>query len=141
MKRLATISRAGACLALLAFWAGTAVADPDPFGSKFNNYQCYEVTAMSGSVVDHSVKVADQFAKYGQNAARLLYLCNPVSLDGEPIAAKEVHLACFLTDPSGTQNLEPQTVFLKNRFGKQKVALAPASRLLCVTTTKSHKPF
>ncbi|MEM7428942.1 MAG: hypothetical protein AAF441_22885, partial [Pseudomonadota bacterium] len=65
--------------------------------------------------------------------------CNPVSIDGEPIAAKEVHLACFLTDPNNNSHLKPQTVQLQNRFGEQKAALRAVSQLLCVTTLKKHQ--
>ncbi|MDH3740528.1 MAG: hypothetical protein OER56_02925 [Hyphomicrobiales bacterium] len=122
----------------LAVLPATANALPDPFGDKFNNYQCYNVERYDGKIVDPSVKVRDQFGKYGQFAAKLVMVCNPVSIDGAPIAEPKVHLACYSTDPNNDGDLKPQTVLVQNRFGEQKALLKRVSTLLCVTSIKKH---
>ena len=49
---------------------------------------------------ERRVDVKDQFGKYRQFAANPVMVCNPVSINGEPIKEPEVHLTCFRTDPA-----------------------------------------
>ena len=121
------------------FAMGTAAqAEHDPFDYKFNNYQCYKVQKWDGKVINPDVKVRDQFGKYGQYAIRPVLLCNPVSINGKPIANPEVHLVCYSTDPNNDGDLKEQQVAVHNIFGDHKLALERVSQLLCVTSTKKH---
>jgi len=113
-------------------------AGGDPFGGQFNNYQCYEVLKTDGKIQNNNVTVTDQFGKYGQYVAKLRYVCNPVSIDGQRVPEPEVHLACFITDPNNNSHLKEQQVLTSNRFGDQKSVLNRVSQLLCVTSKKEH---
>jgi len=122
---------------LMIAGTATAVAQSDPFPDQ-NNYQCYQVEKVDPASVNEKVKVEDQFGGYGQFVANLVTVCNPVSINGEPIANKEAHLTCYRTDPNNDGDLEPQTVAVYNRFGEAKVALRRVATLLCVTAKKEH---
>lgn len=130
-----------ACFATLtaSMFSGTAYAEKDPFGNKFENYQCYQVLKEDFKFAkERRVDVEDQFGKYRQFAAKIVTVCNPVSINGEPVKEPEVHLACFRTDPANNGHLKEQTVFVQNRFGEGKVQLEKVSQLLCVTSIKKH---
>ena len=116
-----------------------ANAEKDPFGGKFENYQCYRVIKEDFKFgKERRVDVKDQFGKYRQFAANPVMVCNPVSINGEPIKEPEVHLTCFRTDPAQNQHLKEQNVYVQNRFGEGEVLLEKVSQLLCVTSTKKH---
>ena len=109
-----------------------------PVSGKFDDYQCYKVQNWDGKIVNPSVKVEDQFGRYGQYAARPVLLCNPVSINGKKIRAPEVHLVCYQTDPNNDRDLKEQAVAVHNIFGDHKLKLERVSQLLCVTSTKKH---
>ena len=119
--------------------SSSAIAAPDPFDNKFENYQCYKVLKDGFKMdKDRTVDVADQFEKYRQFAIKPVLVCNPVSINGEKVKNPEVHLVCFSTDPAGNGGFKEKQVYLKNRFGEGDVVVEKVSQLLCVTSIKKH---
>ena len=113
-----------------AFSTGQA-APKDPFGGKFDHYQCYDIVD-GGSGLKANLKLNDQF---GENAAAIVkpaMLCNPVDKNGEGIPAKEVHLVCYTIK---TEKSQTRVVAIQNQLEEAKYYVK-GPQMLCVPSTK-----
>ena len=130
----ATLSVMAALALSLAPAVGvTPAAAQDPFGGKFDHYECYTVIKAANQLAT-KVTLADQFSKDTAMTVTAHFLCNPVDKNGEGIPAKEVHLVCYdivVANPSK----QPFHVVTVNQLEKNELYVN-GPQMLCVPSTK-----
>ena len=122
---------ASLALALGASFGVPQAAAKDPFGGKFNHYQCYNIVD-GGSGLKATLKLSDQFGDNVGTILRPVMLCNPVDKNGEGIPAKEVHLVCYTIKAEKSQT---HVVTIQNQLEETKYYVK-GPQMLCVPSTK-----
>jgi hypothetical protein len=100
---------------------------PDP--TTLDHYKCYR--GKFPRFAGRAVTLFDQFGSEQTQVMKPVFLCNPVSKNGEPIQDRLNHLKCYALRPKRTR----QTVTVTNQFGTKTVKLG-RSKLLCVPSAK-----
>jgi hypothetical protein len=121
--------------AAITLLAGPALAAPDPFGGKFNHYQCYDAVDWS-KLPEGAYKTKDQFASNEVKIVKPLFLCNPVDKNGEGIPAPEVHLLCYEVEQA-KPDTSTYSVIVGNQVEENRYAVRKP-HVLCVPSTKRH---
>jgi hypothetical protein len=103
-----------------------------------DHFMCYVVT--SGTPINQSVTLTDQFRTTGTTVTTPNWFCNPVDKNGEGIQDPEDHLTCYLVNqiPFG-----PTPVSIRNQFHQFDGTTIPTPQFaigdligLCVPSTK-----
>jgi len=89
-------------MVLLALGLGIAVTSAaqaqggkNPPGVNPTHFLCYRVSQSAPLKPPASVKLADQFGGLGTKIGNALFLCTPVSKNGEELKDKTTHLTCY----------------------------------------------
>jgi len=108
---------------LLALGFGVAVtsgaqAQKNPEGVNPTHFFCYRVS-QAAPLKPVAVKLSDQFGGFGTKIGNALFMCTPVSKNGEELKDKITHLTCY-------------QVAAKNAGRKVKVTHQLGSQILTV---------
>jgi len=120
-------------LVLATTFAAPEAAAKDPFGGKFDHYQCYRIVDW-GSTLQAGVKLKDQFRLDKAAIVRPSLLCNPVDKNGEGVPQPKVHLVCY-TIKVGNPDGKTYGVVVQNQLETNKYYVRDP-QLLCVPSTK-----
>ena len=83
---------------------------------KGNRYVCYPVEGIRGEErTPGPVKLKDQFGSGSARLQKVRFVCNPVSINGKPVADPKTHLVCY--DAIQT-TIKPKVVSVEDEFGK-----------------------
>ena len=112
---------------LLAIALGIAVTSvapaqvqaKDPPGVNPTHFLCYRVSQTAALKPPAEVKLKDQFGAFGTKIGNALFLCTPVSKNGEELKDQKTHLTCY-------------SVSAKNAGKKVKVAHQLGTQVLTV---------
>lgn len=107
----------------------------DPFGGKFNHYQCYDIVDWS-TRPEGAFSLDDQFQRDKAKIVRPLFLCNPVDKNGEGIPAKAVHLICYEMQP-GNPSGDVYRTEVNNQVEKNSYYVRNP-HIMCVPSEKRH---
>ena len=140
MFRISHSATAGVVLtAAIAFTLTTGAGVPqaqakDPFGGKFDHYQCYQIRDWSGKPLETTVKLKDQFRSDAATTVRPVLLCNPVDKNGEGVPEPKVHMVCYSIK---VENPDKATykVKIENQL-ESNVYYVGGPQLLCVPSLK-----
>jgi len=124
--------------ALLAIGLGIAVisAAPaqaqskDPEGVNPTHFLCYRVSAAS-KLKPTEVKLKDQFDSFGTKIGNPLFLCTPVSKNGEEVKDTKTHLTCYQVSAKNAG----KKVVVVHQLGKQQLTVG-GSVVLCLPSLK-----
>jgi hypothetical protein len=121
---------------LLALGLGIAVTaaaqaqGANPPGVNPAHYLCYRVS-QAAAVKPVAVKLKDQFGAWGSKIGNALFLCTPVSKNGEEVKDEKTHLTCY----SVAAKNAGRRVKVTNQFGSQVLTVG-GSVVLCVPSLK-----
>ena len=108
----------------------TAQAQKNPEGVNPTHFFCYRVSEQR-PLKPVAVKLADQFGGFGTRIGRALFLCTPVSKNGEAVKDKETHLTCY----SVAAKNAGKKVVVRHQLGEQQLTVG-GSVVLCLPSLK-----
>ena len=114
----------------IAALAAAPAQAKDPPGVNPTHFLCYRVL-QSTALKPTAVKLKDQFGAFGTKIGRPLFLCTPVSKNGEPVKDERTHLTCYQISAKNAA----RKVRVVNQFGSQILAVG-GSVALCVPSLK-----
>jgi hypothetical protein len=123
-------------LVLTTTFGTPGAAAKDPFGGKFNHYQCYRIVD-GGSGLKADVTLRDQFREDAAAILKPVMLCNPVDKNGEGIPNEEVHLVCYEIKVENPDDKTVYGVAIQNQLEEAKYYLK-GPEMLCVPSTKKR---
>ena len=106
---------------LLTIGAGIAFGSPaqaqgkDPPGVNPTHFVCYRVS-QSTKLKPAAVKLKDQFGAFGSKIGNPLFLCAPVSKNGEEVKDSKTHLTCYSIS---AKNASKKVKALRTYLGSQ----------------------
>ena len=103
----------------------------DPPGVNPTHFLCYRVSQTT-ELKPTAVKLKDQFGAFGSKIGRALFLCTPVSKNGEPVKDEKTHLTCYQISAKNAG----KKVKVTNQFGSQLLTVG-GSVALCVPSLKA----
>jgi hypothetical protein len=110
------------CLAIglgLTVTSAAQAQGKNPPGVNPAHYLCYRVSQAAPLKPPAAVKLSDQFGASGSKIGSALFLCTPVSKNGEEVKDKTTHLVCY-------------SVAAKNANKKVKIATQLGTQILKV---------
>lgn len=121
---------------LLAFGFGIAVssaaqAGPNPPGVNPTHFLCYRVSQAAPLKPPAAVKLADQFGGLGTKIGSAMFMCTPVSKNGEELKDKTTHLTCYQVSAKNAG----KKVKVTHQLGSQILTVG-GSVTLCLPSTK-----
>jgi len=130
-NRLCAILALAAAFTLVALLPTTASAQDL---SQVDHYKCYDVV-YADPTQQVPLKLGDQFGFTSNEVLDPVYLCNPVSKNGEPILYPEVHLVCYRIIQEQPDPV--RSVLISNQFHDITMRVKDG-RLLCVPSKKTE---
>ncbi len=121
---------------LLAIGVGIAVSSTaqvqakDPPGVNPTHFLCYRVS-QEKPLKPTEVKLKDQFGGYGTKVGNALFLCTPVSKNGEPVKDEKTHLTCYSVSAKNAG----KKVKVTHQLGSQVLTVG-GSVVLCLPSLK-----
>jgi hypothetical protein len=101
----------------------------NPPGVNPEHYECYQVV---GEMRPITVRLKDQFGASEARVVKIVYLCNPVQKNEQPVKDERTHLVCYQIIGPKPAN---RVVRVINQFGNQQLRVT-AAQLLCVPSLK-----
>ena len=127
----ASIAKASIMLAVgIAALAPAQVQAKDPPGVNPTHFQCYRVSEAK-RLKPTAVKLKDQFGSSGPKLGRALFLCTPVSKNGEEVKDNTTHLTCYQIPAKNAG----KKVLVTHQLGEQVLAVG-GSVVLCLPSLK-----
>lgn len=112
--------------------ASAAYAQKNPEGVNPTHFLCYRVSQIT-ALKPAAVKLSDQFGALGTKIGKPLFLCNPVTKNGEKPKDQKTHLVCYeISAKNAAKKVE-----VTNQLGKQTLAVG-GSIVLCVPSLKEE---
>jgi hypothetical protein len=121
---------------LLTIGAGIAFVSPaqaqgkDPPGVNPTHFVCYRVS-QSTKLKPAAVKLKDQFGAFGSKIGNPLFLCTPVSKNGEEVKDSKTHLTCYSISAKNAG----KKVKVTHQLGSQVLTVG-GSVVLCLPSIK-----
>ncbi len=103
----------------IAVTSAAQAQNKNPPGVDPAHYLCYRVSQAAPLKPPAAVKLKDQFGGFGTKIGNALFLCTPVSKNGEEVKDQKTHLTCY-------------SVSAKNAGKKVKVAHQLGTQVLTV---------
>jgi hypothetical protein len=128
--KLTFVAAFGAAVALAAA-APAHSQGKNPAGVDPTHYQCYQVTP-SKSMPAVKVDLKDQFGGASVQVGKPIFLCAPVTKNGEPPKDADTHFVCYQDTGLKAPNRRVQVT---NQLDDQ-VMTVTAPSFLCVPTVK-----
>jgi hypothetical protein len=122
---------------LLALGFGIAVSSAaqaqgkDPPGVNPTHFLCYRVSQAAPLKPPAAVKLADQFGALGTKIGNALFMCTPVSKNGEEMKDKTTHLTCYSVSAKNAG----KKVKVTHQLGSQVLTVG-GSVVLCLPSIK-----
>ena len=121
---------------LLALGFGVAVtsvaqAGPNPPGVNPTHFLCYRVSQAAPLKPAAAVKLEDQFGGLGTKIGGAMFMCTPVSKNGEELKDKTTHLTCYQVSAKNAG----KKVRVTHQLGSQILTVG-GSVTLCLPSTK-----
>jgi hypothetical protein len=105
-------------------------AQTNPPGVNPTHFLCYRVAAAK-PLKPTAVKLKDQFGAFGSKLGQPLFMCTPVSKNGEEVRDVRTHLTCYAVSAKNAG----KTVVVEHQFGKQQLRVG-GSVVLCLPSLK-----
>jgi hypothetical protein len=102
----------------------------DPPGVNPTHFLCYRVS-QNTALKPTAVKLKDQFGAFGSKLGKAVFLCTPVSKNGEEIKDQKTHLTCYAVAAKNAG----RKVVVVHQFGKQQLTVG-GSYVLCLPSLK-----
>jgi hypothetical protein len=121
---------------LLTIGAGIAFVSPaqaqgkDPPGVNPTHFVCYRVSQAT-KLKPAAVKLKDQFGAFGSKIGNPLFLCAPVSKNGEEVKDSKTHLTCYSISAKNAG----KKVKVTHQLGSQVLTVG-GSVVLCLPSIK-----
>jgi hypothetical protein len=115
----------------IAFTSAAQAQGKNPPGVNPTHFLCYRVSQAAPLKPPASVKLSDQFGAFGSKIGNAMFLCTPVSKNGEEVKDKTTHLVCYqvLAKNAGKK------VKITHQLGTQVLTVG-GSVTLCLPSTK-----
>jgi hypothetical protein len=114
----------------IAFTATAQAQGGDPPGVNSTHFLCYRVSQQK-PLKPVEVKLTDQFGGFGTKIGNALFLCTPVSKNGEAVKDKETHLTCYSVSAKNAG----KKVNVTHQLGSQQLTVG-GSVVLCLPSIK-----
>ncbi|MEP7029383.1 MAG: hypothetical protein ABI830_00455 [Pseudolabrys sp.] len=108
-----------------------AQAQKNPEGVNPTHFLCYRVSQTAALKPPAAVKLKDQFGGFGTKIGNALFMCTPVSKNGEESKDQKTHLTCY----SVTAKDAGKTVRVTHQLGSQTLRIG-GSVVLCLPSIK-----
>ena len=102
----------------------------NPPGVNPTHFLCYRVS-QSTALKPASVKLKDQFGDFGTKIGNALFLCTPVSKNGEDVKDQKTHLTCYSVSAKNAG----KKVKVTHQLGSQVLQVG-GSVVLCLPSLK-----
>jgi hypothetical protein len=117
-------------IGIASFAVTPSQAQSNPPGVNPTHFLCYRVSATS-KLKPVAVKLKDQFGAFGSKLGQPLFMCTPVSKNGEEVKDTRTHLTCYSVSAKNAG----KTVVVVHQFGKQQMRVG-GSVVLCLPSLK-----
>ncbi len=114
----------------IAFSSAAQAQGKNPEGVNPTHFLCYRVS-QSTALKPAAVKLSDQFGALGTKIGNPLFLCTPVTKNGEETKDQKTHLTCYQVSAKNAG----KKVKVTNQLGSQVLAVG-GSVVLCVPSIK-----
>ena len=115
----------------IAFTSAAQAQGGNPPGVNPAHFFCYRVSQAAPIKPPAAVKLKDQFGDFGTKIGSALFLCTPVSKNGEEVKDQKTHLTCYSVSAKNAG----KKVKVTNQFGSQILTVG-GSVVLCVPSLK-----
>ena len=116
----------------LAFTSSVAQAQgKNPPGVNPSHFLCYRVSQAAPLKPAAAVKWQDQFGIFGSKIGSAMFLCTPVSKNGEEMKDKTTHLVCYQVAAKNAG----KKVKITHQLGTQVLKIG-GSVMFCLPSTK-----
>jgi cysteine-rich repeat protein len=123
----------------------TRTATPAPTQTPpvtIDHYKCYKAKTAQGTpaFVEQQVALEDAFESKLTSVLKTDSFCNPVGVNGQPIADPAGHLQCYrIRDAAGQPRFAARALDIDDAFGPRTLTVSKA-KLVCIPTTRDGQP-